>query len=67
MYILFSGIAVGSNGSNATKWGDYKKKKLFIDNAMEALILFNKDNQGLSRLHVPLGGVPSWEKKWGSL
>ena len=44
-------------GSNTTKLDDYKKMKLFINNAMEALILFNEDDQGLLRLHIPLGGV----------
>ena len=29
---------------------------------MEALILFNEDDQGLLRLHIPLGGVPLSEK-----
>ena len=28
-----------------------------MNNAMEALILFNEDDQGLLRLYIPLGGV----------
>ena len=55
LYILFQGLLL--EGSNTTKWDDYQKKKLFINNAMETLILFNEDDQGLLRLHIPLGGV----------
>ena len=46
--------------SNAEKWGDYQKKKLFINNSTKAVILFKEKHQGLLKLHVPLGegGVP---------
>ena len=38
------------------KWGDYQKKKFFVNNSIGALILFNEDHQGLFKLYVPLGG-----------
>ena len=37
------------------KWADHQKKKLFINNAVETLIPFKEDHQGLMRLHVYLG------------
>lgn len=42
-------------GSNANKWGDHQKKNQFIDNYVEALILFKEEYQGLLKLHAPLG------------
>ena len=36
-------------------WGENKKK--FLSSPVEALILFNEENQGLLKLQVPLG----WE------
>ena len=41
-------------------WGENQKKK-FLSCPVEALILFNEENQGLLKLRVPLG----WE--WGSM
>ena len=41
--------------SNANKWGDHQKKNQFIDNYVEALILFKEEYQGLLKLHAPLG------------
>ena len=37
-----------------------------MNNSVEALILFNKEHQGLLKLHVHLGGiwVPVLEKNW---
>ena len=43
-------------GSYMEKWGDYQKKKFFIDNSIKALILFKEEYQGLSKLHVSLEG-----------
>ena len=37
------------------KWGNHQKKKFFVNNFIEAIILFNEENQGLLKLHVPLG------------
>ena len=37
------------------KWGDHQKKKFFVDNAAQALILFKEGHQGLLKLHVHLG------------
>lgn len=47
---LFFGLLLG--GPNAEKWGKYPKKKFFINNFIEALILFKKELQGLLKLHV---------------
>ena len=38
------------------KWGDHRRKKFFIHNSVEALIPFKVENQGLLKLHVPVGG-----------
>ena len=41
------------------------KRKLVINNATEALILFKENCQGLLTLYVLLAGeVPMWEKLW---
>ena len=40
-------------------WGENKKKK-FLSSPVEALILFNEENQGLLKLQVPLGW--KWER-----
>ena len=40
--------------------------KLFINKSVEALIPLKEGYQGLLKLHVPLGGVPVREGKWGS-
>ena len=41
------------------------KRKLVINNATEALILFKENYQGLLTLYVLLAGeVPMWEKLW---
>ena len=51
-------------GTNAEKCGDSRKKKLFINNSVKALIPFKEEYQGLLKLHVPLeegGVVPVWE------
>ena len=53
------GIVVGR--SHAEKRGDHQKKKFFINDAVEALITFNEEHQGLLKLQVLLG----WE--WGRL
>ena len=60
LHVPFWGIFAG--GRNAKKWGDHKKKK-FKNNSIEALILFKEGHQSLLKLHVPLEGVPVWEKK----
>ena len=44
------------------KWGDYQKKKFFVNNSIGALILFNEEHQGLFKLYVPLGGFQGEEK-----
>ena len=55
---LFGGMLLG--GSYAEKRGDHQKKKFFINNSVEALISFNKENGCLLKLQIPLG----WE--WGN-
>ena len=52
---FFWGLLLGV--SNAAKWGNYLKKKNFINNAVETLIPFKKDHQDLLRPHVPV-----WKK-----
>ena len=48
------------------KWGDYQKKKLFINNAVQALISFKEGHQDLLKLHVNLEeGVSMLDKKEG--
>lgn len=47
-------------GSHAKKIGDVQKKKFFINNSFETLILFNEEHCGLLKLLVPLW----WEKEW---
>ena len=42
-------------GSNVEKWGNYQRKKFFINNSVEALIPLKEKHQGLLELHVPLG------------
>lgn len=49
---LFFGLLF--EGPKAEKWGKYPKKKFFINNFIEALILFKKELQGLLKLHVAL-------------
>ena len=41
-------------GLNAEKWGDDQNKKFFVNNSVEALILFKEGHQGLLKLCVPL-------------
>ena len=41
--------------SNCEKWGGGQKKKFFINNAVEVLILLKQGYQFLFRLCVPLG------------
>ena len=55
---FFGGMLLG--GSYAEKRGDHQKKKFFINNSVEALISFNKENGCLLKLQIPLG----WE--WGN-
>ena len=43
-------------------WGENQKKKFLTSSPVEALILFNKEHQGLLKLYVPLG----WEE-WGMM
>ena len=46
------------------KWSDHQNTKLFIDKAVQALILFKEEHLGLLKLHVHLGdGVSMLEKK----
>ena len=52
--------------SNAEKWSDHQTNKFFINKSVEALIPLKEGYQGLLKLHVPLGGVPVREGKWGS-
>ena len=62
------GLCLGS--SNVEKWGKHQRKKLFINNSVEALILFKEEHQGLLKLHVLLRwewGFRVWGKKWGYL
>ena len=48
------------------KWGDYQKKKLFINNAVQPLISFKEGHQDLLKLHVNLEEVVSMlDKKEG--
>ena len=48
------------------KWGDYQKKKLFINNAVQALISFKEGHRNLLKLHVNLEeGVSMLDKKEG--
>ena len=45
-------------------WGDHQKKKLFIDNSVQVLILFKEGHQGLLKMNAPLGaGVLRLGKK----
>ena len=46
------------------KWSDHQNTKLFIDKAVQALILFKEEHLGLLKLHVHLeDGVSMLEKK----
>ena len=47
--------------SNAEKWGDYQKKKFFINNFVKTLIPFKEEHQVLLIVHL-LWGVPVREK-----
>ena len=48
------------------KWVTFIKKKFFINNAVEAVVPFKKEHQGLLKLHVPLGrGSSSVTKRSG--
>ena len=48
------------------KWGSLRKNKFFINNSVEALILFNEKHQSLLKLHVPLGyGWQGSSEHWG--
>ena len=49
-------------GSNAEKWGDYRRKNFFINNSDEALILLKEGHYGLLKMHIHLGGLPVWGK-----
>ena len=62
LHLLFLGIVVGR--FKWEKWGDHQKKKLFINNAFEAQILFKENHQGLMRLHVHLGRTSIVRKNW---
>ena len=42
-------------------WGENQKKKFLTSSAVEALILFNEEHQGLLKLKVPLA------LKWGRI
>ena len=48
--------------TNAKKWSDHQKNKVFIGNPVEALIPVNEEHQGLLKLHVPLGVANVGEK-----
>ena len=63
--ILFFGIVVGR--FKCDKWGDHQKKKLFINNAVKAQILFKENHQCLMRLHAHLEGISIVRKKWACL
>ena len=57
---FLGGLYLGS--TNAKKWSDHQRNKVFINNPVEALILVNEEHQGLLKLHVPLGVASVGEK-----
>ena len=59
---LFGGLQLVAD---AEKWDDHQRKKFFINNYVEALILFKEEHQGgpILKLHVPLGCWKKWHKK----
>ena len=65
-FFLGGGAGVGGGGllgdSNAEKWIDQKKKKVFINKSVEALIPLKEGYQGLLKLRVP-GSVPARTEK----
>ena len=53
---LFQGVGEGEGPLKLhIQIGDHQKKKFYINNTVEALILFNEEHQNLLKLHVPLG------------
>ena len=64
---FFLGGGSGGRGgllgdSNAEKWSDHQKKKVFINKSVEALIPLKEGYQGLLKLRV-LGSVPARTEK----
>lgn len=47
-------------GSHAKKRGNHQEKKFFINNTVEAQIVFNEEHQGLLKMQVSLGC--EWER-----
>ena len=52
LHILFWGLFLV--GSNVEKWVNRQKQEFFINNSVEAVILFNEKHQGILKLG---GGV----------
>ena len=48
LHILFWGLFLV--GSNVEKWVNRQKKEFFINNSVEAVILFNEKHQGILKL-----------------
>ena len=62
-YTFLMGLCLGS--SNVGNWVDHWRKRLFMNNFVEALISFKEEHQGLLKLHVLLRwewGVRVWGK-----